>query len=310
MDKLREFEGENFLGAVELAAFPLVHLVDLLERQERQHTDALEHVRVAHIAPVLVELERRRLIGVEPDSALRGLAHLLALGVHKQRDGHCMRVLAELAANQLRAAEHIRPLVVAAELHVAAVMLEQVVKIIRLHDHVVELEERQALFHALLVALGAQHVVDREACANVAQQLDIVELQQPVRVIDHDGLALAEVDEAFHLLFEAVAVVLDDLRRHHRAHVRPAGGVSDIACAAANEDDGAISRHLEPLHEAKCHEMADVQRVRRGVKANVECGLAVIDHFANFRLVGHLRDEPARLQFFIDTHCVSPSIIK
>ena len=74
-----------------------------------------------------------------------------------------MRVLAQLAANQLGAAEHITPLVVAAELHVAAVVLEQVVEVVGLHGHVVELEEAQTLLHALLEAFGAEHVVDREA---------------------------------------------------------------------------------------------------------------------------------------------------
>ena len=50
-----------------------------------------------------------------------------------------MRVLAELAADELRAAEHIRPLVIAAELHIAAVFLEHVIEVVALHNHVVEL---------------------------------------------------------------------------------------------------------------------------------------------------------------------------
>ena len=87
-----------------------------------------------------------------------------------------MRVLAELPADQLRAAEHIAPLVVAAELHIAAVVLEEVIEVVGLHDHVVELKEAQALFHALLVALGAEHIVDAEARAHLAQQLDVIEL--------------------------------------------------------------------------------------------------------------------------------------
>ena len=34
----------------------LVHLVDLLQRQEREHAQALEHVAVAYVAPVLLSL--------------------------------------------------------------------------------------------------------------------------------------------------------------------------------------------------------------------------------------------------------------
>ena len=47
---------------------------------------------------------------------------------------------------------HIAPLIVAAKLHIAAVVLEHVVEVVALHDHVVELEEGQALLHALLIA--------------------------------------------------------------------------------------------------------------------------------------------------------------
>ena len=70
-----------------------------------------------------------------------------------------MGVLAQLPADELGAAQHVGPLVVAAELHVAAVVLEQVVEVVGLHDHIVELQEGQALFHALLIALGPEHVV-------------------------------------------------------------------------------------------------------------------------------------------------------
>ena len=177
MDHLRQLVGQNLLGLVQLLALPVVHLVDLLQRQEGQHTDALENVRVADVAPVLVELERARLVGVKPDGVARSFAHLLALRVGQQRDGHGVGILAQLAADQLGAAQHVAPLVIAAKLHVAAVILEQMVEVVALHDHVVELEEGQTLLHALLVALGAQHVIHAEAGTDLAQQLDVIEVQ-------------------------------------------------------------------------------------------------------------------------------------
>ena len=85
-------------------------------------------------------------------------------------------ILAQLPADELGATQHIAPLVIAAELHVAAVVLEEVVEVVRLHDHVVELQEAEALLHPLLIALGPEHVVDGEAGAHVPQQLHIVEL--------------------------------------------------------------------------------------------------------------------------------------
>ena len=139
MYHLRELIGKDLLGFVELLTLPAVHLVDLLERQECQHTDALEHIGIVNVAPVLVELKGRGLIRVEPDGALGGLAHLFALGIEQERNRHSVCIFAELTADELRAAEHVRPLVVAAELHIAAVVLEHIVEVVALHDHVVEL---------------------------------------------------------------------------------------------------------------------------------------------------------------------------
>ena len=52
-----------------------------------------------------------------------------------------MGVLAQLTAYQFGSAQHIAPLVITAKLHVAAVPLKQLIKVIALHNHVVELKE-------------------------------------------------------------------------------------------------------------------------------------------------------------------------
>ena len=176
VDHLGQLVGQNLLGLVQLAALPGVHLVNLLQGQEGEHADALEHVGVAHVAPVLVEIEGAGLVGVQPHGVAGGLAHLLALGIGEQGDGHGVGVLAQLAADKLGAAQHVAPLVVAAKLHVAAEVLEHVVEVVALHNHVVELQEGQALLHALLVALGPEHVVHAEAGAHFPQQLHVVEV--------------------------------------------------------------------------------------------------------------------------------------
>ena len=132
---------QDLFRRIELRALPGIHLIDLLQGKEGQHADTSEHIRVRHISPVLIELERGCLLRVKPYGAGLGLAHLLALGVQKQCDRHGACVLAQLPADQLRTRQHVAPLVVAAELQVAAVFLVQCVEIIRLHDHVVELQE-------------------------------------------------------------------------------------------------------------------------------------------------------------------------
>ena len=48
------------------------------------------------------------------------------------------------------------------------------------------------------------------------------------------------------------------------------------------------------------------QAVGGAVKADIESGLAVVHKIADLFLVGYLRDQTARNQFFIRSHVVSP----
>ena len=57
------------------------------------------------------------------------------------------------------------------------------IEIIGLHDHVVELKEGQAPLPALLVALSREHTVDGEMCADLTKQFDVVQLPEPVAVV-------------------------------------------------------------------------------------------------------------------------------
>ena len=87
-----------------------------------------------------------------------------------------MSVLAELFADKLRAAQHIRPLVVAAELHITAVFLIKHIEIVALHYHIVELEEGKSALHSLLVALKGEHFVYREASSHFSENINIIEV--------------------------------------------------------------------------------------------------------------------------------------
>ena len=86
------------------------------------------------------------------------------------------------------------------------------VEVIGLHNHVVKFQEGQALLHPLLIALSPEHVVDRETGTHVTEKINVIELQEPIGIVDHNGLSLSEIDEPLHLLFEAVTVVLDGFR--------------------------------------------------------------------------------------------------
>ena len=76
----------------------------------------------------------------------------------------------------------------------------QLEEVVGLEDHVVEFEEGQRLLavEPQLDAVEGQHPVDREMRADVAQERDVVELVEPVVIVDHDrvGRPVAEGQEA------------------------------------------------------------------------------------------------------------------
>ena len=176
------------------------------------------------------------------------------------------------------------------------------VEVIALHDHVVEFQEGQPLLHPLLITFCPQHIVHGEASTHFPQQLHIVQSQQPVGVVDHQGFAVGEVDEAGHLLLEALGVVVDVLRRQHLAHISLAGRVTDEGGAAAQQGDGLVAVGLETAHQAECHEVTHMEGISGGVEANIEGGLAAVDQFLYLFLIGDLGDQAAGDQFIIQCH--------
>ena len=208
----------------------------------------------------------------------------------------------EFLADQLCAGQHVAPLVVAAELHVAAVSLVQVVEVKGLHDHVVELKEAEAPLQSLLVASCAEHLVDAEAGSDVPEELDVVEVSEPVGVVDHHGLAFAEFDKAAHLLLEALTVVVDLLDGHHGAKIRAPGGIADHACAAAYERYGLVACFLQSLHKKKGHKVAYMQGISGRIKADIEGGLAVVDQVSDLGGIRKLCQKASGLQFLVDFH--------
>ena len=229
-------------------------------------------------------------MGVQPDRTGGGLPHLLALGIHQKGDGHCIGVLSQLPPDELRSPQHIGPLVIAAELHIASIFLEEMVEVIGLHNHVVKFQEGQALLHPLLIALSPEHVVDRETGTHVTEKINVIELQEPIGIVDHNGLSLSEIDEPLHLLFEAVTVVLDGFRGHHGTHIGAPRRISDISGAAAHQNHGTVARHLQTLHQAQRHKVPHMQAVRCGIESNVKRGLSCVDQLSDFLFIRHLGD--------------------
>ena len=202
-----------------------------------------------------------------------------------------MCILAELAADQFRTAQHIAPLVISPELHVAAIAEVELIEIIALHDHIIKFKETESLLHSLLVAFCPKHIVHGEVGADFPQKLNIIQTQKPLGIVHHEGLSIRKINEPAHLLLKALAVVLDHLRSHHLSHICTARGVSYHACAAADQSDGLIPRHLKALHQAKCHKVAHMEAVRRGIKSDIEHGFSLVHHLFDLFLIGHLGDQ-------------------
>ena len=165
---------QDFLGLVQLLAFPVVHLIDLLQRQEGQHADALEYISIADIAPVLVELERAGLVGVKPDGVALGLAELLALSVGDDRTGEHIHIHATYLVDQVKAGREVAPLVGSTKLQHAMVFVEQVQEVVALQHLVAELGEGNAIFGIQSTGNGVfgEHGAQTEVLADVTQEVD------------------------------------------------------------------------------------------------------------------------------------------
>ena len=201
---------------------------------------------------------------------------------------------------ELHPGNDIRPLIVAAHLQTTAVTTPQLQKIISLHDHVVKFQKGQALLPALLIALCRQHAVDGEMRPHFPQKGDIVQLTQPVAVIDQKCPSFGKINEPLHLSFEALTIMRDSFIRHHLPHIGTPRRIAYRAGSPSHEADRAMSCSLHVGHAHQSDEMAGMQAVRRGVKTDIKSHRFRRQKAAQLLFIGALRDKPALLQRIID----------
>ena len=82
-----------------------------------------------------------------------------------------------------------RTLVIATHLQAAPMSLEQLKKVIALHQHIVELKEGQPPLQPLLVTLCRQHAVNGKVNADISDKLNIVQRQKPIGIVGHEGFS-------------------------------------------------------------------------------------------------------------------------
>ena len=137
--------------------------------------------------------------------------------------------------------------------------------------------------------------------AHLADKFHIVQIQQPIAVVYHDGAVFGlavKVDKTAHLLFEGSDVVQNGLLSHHFTHIGTAGGVANHAGAAAKQGDGTVSGLLHVRHNHNLNKMANVQAVGGWVKANVKGYLLFAQQVAD-AFICALLDVTALLQNII-----------
>ncbi len=139
-------------------------------------------------------------------------------------------------------------------------------------------------------------------CADVTQNVNVVEVKKPVSVINKQSLIVGKIDKAAHLLFKALNVVLNCFLCHHLAHICSARGVAYHCSTAADECNRLVASHLKSFHKAKSHKVTNVQTVGSRVKANVEYCLSAVYKLSYFLLVSYLSNKSSCNEFFIYSH--------
>ena len=136
----------------------------------------------------------------------------------------------------------------------------------------------------------------------------MVELPQPLAVVDHQRLAIGKFNEPRHLRLEPFAVRLNLFVGHHAAHIGSPRGIAYRARAAADKADRAVPGALEPSHRHQREKVPDMQTVRRRIKADIKRDFFLGKKPLDLFFVRALRDISALLQFipYIPRHPYIP----
>ena len=173
-------------------------------------------------------------------------------------------------------------------------------EVIGLQAHIVELDEGEFMLtlQPQLDAIHRQHAVDREMAADVAQEFDVIEPRQPVGVIEQERVAgaFAKAQKSLESRLDRGLVGVDLLHCQQLAALVLAGRIADARGAAADQRQGLAARALEPGQQHDRYEIADMQRGRRAVKADVGRKAALSRLRVEPRKIGALMHKAARNQ--------------
>ena len=137
--------------------------------------------------------------------------------------------------------------------------------------------------------------------SHFTEKFHVVQIQQPVCIIDHKRFSIRKINKTLHLFFEAVDIMLNCFLCHHLTHIGSSGGITDHSGSAAKKCDGTVSCHLKTLHQAKRHKVSYMKAVCSGVKANIKSGFSIIYHPETYRSECQMNNKQK-------TYCFTPSV--
>ena len=292
---------QHLLRLVHLRATEAAELGDLVQRQFRVELEEAADIGIFRIPPVLPVVVRRQHVGVEPHRARHRLAHLGARRCSQQRRRQRVKLALVAAPPQLDAVDDISPLVGAAHLQHASLAPRQFEEVIGLQDHVVEFEEGERLLavESQLHRIETQHAVDGEMHTIVAQEIDVVEMIQPVGIVDHPRIrgAIAEIEKTPEHLADAGEIGADLLDGEKLPRFVLERRVADFGGAATHQGDRPVAGLLHPAQHHDLHQRSRVQRGSGCIKPDIAADLARHGGGIEPFRVGDLVDESSGRQY-------------
>jgi len=285
-------------------------LLDLVEGPQRQHPQIRRDHAIVGLNPELTELIRRRPLGGQPHRlARRRLAELVSIGAQHEWMGEGVGCIAEPAPNELDPGNDVAPLVAASGLQLHVVGLVEVAEVVGLQQHVAELGVTDAVLalDAAAHRVLRRHLVHREVLADVTEKLQHRDRRSPVGVVDQGGLERAglEVQQFDELALDAFDVAAQGLGVEQIAFVAATPRVADHAGGATSQRKRPMAGQLEATEEQLADEMSDVQRVGRGVEADVQPDRPLRQPGAKCGQIGGVVDQATRMKVVEQIHSAS-----
>ena len=178
------------------------------------------------------------------------------------------------AAAKLDAVDDVAPLIGAAHLQAAAVAAVELDEVVGLQHHVVELDEGERLLalEPQLHRIVGEHAVDAEMASVVAQEIDVVELVEPIGIVDHERVARRSSPKLTNLpntdsmpaILAAISASVEQLAR-----LVLAGRIADLGGAAADQHDRLVPGLLQLAQHHDPEQIADMQARRGAVEADI-----------------------------------------